>query len=129
MPVPRRLALFRVAVFGAIAAAVAVSFFVRWEGPVQAPIAAPSPQLLAQGPQPTAPAYQMPDRLPLTLPVSPLMPATAPVSVSLTALNNLGQQYDQLRPMLRQHLSWPGSRPPEPKPLDLLPEPTTQQAV
>jgi hypothetical protein len=112
---------------GALAASIAVAIGFQGDrpSPSPAPLTAGQAQI-DQSPRPVAVAYSFPDRMPLTLPTSPLLPAM-PVTVSWAELNTLGQQqYEQIAPKLRQHLTLPGFIPARP---DVVPGATTQQAV
>jgi hypothetical protein len=124
------------AVAGALATAAAVVVAFRAADPVPparvavAPHRSGNPGLAVR---PTLPAYPFPDRMTLALPAGPLVPVTPPLTVSLTALNDLRAPYEGFGPRLRQRLNWSnlmqpsgGSKAPEPPTGS---DPTTQQAV
>lgn len=120
----RRWRMLPALLAGAIAASILVVVSFGPNGGAVHPISSsPTDGQLAMTPRPS-PSYEFPDRVPLTLPASPLLPAM-PVNVSFTDLNHLGQQqYEQLAPRLRQ--LWSGWGGPK---ADHSDTPTTQQAV
>ena len=128
----RRPWLFPAAVAGTLAAAAAVVIAFRTAVPEPVlPVVMVEPPQAADRGRPTPIWQQFPDRMPLSLPAAPLVPVTPPVTVSLTALNDLRQPYQELGPKLRQHLNWPGVvRPATPKIAPEIPNPAaTQQAA
>lgn len=128
----RRTRVFPAAVAGALAAAAVVVIAVRSVPPEPAvPVAVvPSPAPFNHV-RPVPRTYAFPARMSLSIPAAPLVPATPPVSVSLTALNDLRGPYEALGPKLLQRLNWSNLMQPSATPKVPPPglEATTQRAV
>ncbi|QOV90993.1 hypothetical protein [Humisphaera borealis] len=119
--------LFPAVLGGALAASIALTIGFLPGSPSATPTETASfPNVQPARPTPAA-SFTFPDRMPLTLPTSPLLAASVPVTVSWVELNDLGQQqYQQIAPKVRQHLSsWPSLSPQKPVESNA----TTQRAV
>lgn len=125
---PRWFRVLPVLLGGGLAASLVVAVSVNgFRSPADVGTGGRPVHQAAVDPAPSAaPAYAF-DRVPLSLPSSPLMAASPPVTVSWVQLNELGQQqYEQIAPKLRQTLTWPSLSSPTPKPSDA---PATQRSV
>lgn len=125
--------LFRTALGGAVAAALALVVLNRTTVPVDEVPFLHHPAAHHPGPKPTPIVYNLPQRMPLSLPASPFMPATPPVLVSFRpeSLEMLQQPEELLGPRLLEQLNrrrfGPAPRPAEREPV--APAPATQGAV
>lgn len=126
---------------GGAAAAAAVVLAVVHQGAVPAgsPAGKPVPHVAMATPEAAAPTpvvYTWPARMPLTIPVAPLMPTSPPVLVSLDGfpanLGPLQQSYEELPKFFRQFNPRGSGRPAEgplPEKGSALPVQATQQSA